>query len=121
MRVGGQLHAPAALPLGKRPGTHCTGGCVGPRVDLDGYGKSHPHRDTDSKYRTSCMNIHITYISHIHHIHVVRRKVHISKYSFIPLTLMAEIKLCTPRTENGQSSIFVLLPENSSLYYTQEV
>jgi len=29
MRVGGQRHAPAALPPGKRPGTHCIGGCVG--------------------------------------------------------------------------------------------
>ena len=27
------------------PGTHCTGGCVGPRVGLDGCGKSRPHRD----------------------------------------------------------------------------
>jgi hypothetical protein len=32
MRVGGQLHAPATLPLGKRPGTHCTEGWVGPRA-----------------------------------------------------------------------------------------
>jgi hypothetical protein len=27
VRVGGQLHAPAALPPGKRPGTHHIGGC----------------------------------------------------------------------------------------------
>ena len=27
----GQRHAPAALSLGKRPGTYCVGGCVGPR------------------------------------------------------------------------------------------
>ena len=26
MGVGGQHHAPAALPPGRRPGTHCTGG-----------------------------------------------------------------------------------------------
>jgi hypothetical protein len=30
MRVGGQLHAPAALPPGKRPGTHCIGGWWAP-------------------------------------------------------------------------------------------
>ena len=30
MWVGGKRHAPAALPLGKRPRTHCTGGWVGP-------------------------------------------------------------------------------------------
>jgi hypothetical protein len=29
--VGGQRHAPAALPPGKRPGTHCIGGWVGPQ------------------------------------------------------------------------------------------
>jgi hypothetical protein len=29
MREGGQLHAPAALPPGKRPDTHCIGGWVG--------------------------------------------------------------------------------------------
>jgi len=28
--VGGQCHALAALPSGKRPGTHCTGSWVGP-------------------------------------------------------------------------------------------
>jgi len=42
MGVGGQRHAPAALPPGKRPGSHFTGGCVGPRADLDGNGKSRP-------------------------------------------------------------------------------
>jgi hypothetical protein len=31
MRVGGQLHAPAALRPGKRPDTHCTRGWVGPQ------------------------------------------------------------------------------------------
>jgi len=40
MGVGGQRHAPAGLLPGKRPGTHCTGGCVGPRVGLAGYGQS---------------------------------------------------------------------------------
>jgi hypothetical protein len=34
--VSGQLHAPAALPLGERgPGTHWTGGWVDPRASLD--------------------------------------------------------------------------------------
>jgi hypothetical protein len=46
MRVGGQFHAPAALPPGKRPGTHCIGGWVGPRAGLDGCEKSRPHRDS---------------------------------------------------------------------------
>jgi hypothetical protein len=34
MGVGGQLHAPVALPPGKRPGTHCIGGWFGPRAGL---------------------------------------------------------------------------------------
>jgi len=40
--VGGQRHAPAALPPGKRPGTHCIGGWMGLRAGLDGCGKSRP-------------------------------------------------------------------------------
>ena len=44
--VGGQRHAPAALPR-ERPGTHCTGGWVGPMAGLDGREKSRPfHRDS---------------------------------------------------------------------------
>jgi len=33
--VSGQQHAPAALYPRERPGTHCTGGWVGPRASLD--------------------------------------------------------------------------------------
>ena len=36
---------PRPLYLRERPGTHCTGGWVGPRVGLDVCGKSRPHRD----------------------------------------------------------------------------
>ena len=39
--VGGQRHAPAALPPGK-PGAHCIGGWVGPRAGLDRCGKLPP-------------------------------------------------------------------------------
>jgi hypothetical protein len=48
MGVGGQHHALAALPLGKRPGIHCTGGWVTPIPNLDSYGKSHLQRDSIS-------------------------------------------------------------------------
>jgi hypothetical protein len=34
MGVSGQLHDPAALPPGKRPGTHFIGGWVGPKAGL---------------------------------------------------------------------------------------
>ena len=40
VRVGGQRHAPAALPPGKRPGTKFIEGWVGPRAGLDGCRKS---------------------------------------------------------------------------------
>jgi hypothetical protein len=36
----GQRHALAALYSRERPSTHCTGGWVGPRADLDRCGKS---------------------------------------------------------------------------------
>jgi len=42
MGVGGQRHTPAALPPGKKPGTHCIGGWVSTRVVLDWCGKSRP-------------------------------------------------------------------------------
>jgi hypothetical protein len=42
MGVGGQRHAPPALPPGKRPGTHCVVGWMSPRTGLDGWGKSRP-------------------------------------------------------------------------------
>jgi hypothetical protein len=44
MGVSGQRQAPAVLPLGNRPGTHFTGGWVGPKAGLDGRGKFRPHR-----------------------------------------------------------------------------
>ena len=42
MGVGGQRHAPTALPSEKRPGTHRIGGRVGQRAGLNGCGKSRP-------------------------------------------------------------------------------
>ena len=49
IRVGGQRHAPAALPPRERPGTHCTGGWVGPRAGWDGCGKSRPPPGLDPR------------------------------------------------------------------------
>ena len=40
--MSGQQHAPAAFYPRERPGTHCTGGWVVPRADLDRCGKSRP-------------------------------------------------------------------------------
>ena len=49
MGMGGQRHAPAALLPGKKPGTYCIGGWVGPRASLDGCGKSRPPTGFDSR------------------------------------------------------------------------
>ena len=51
--VGGQLHAPAALPR-ERPGTHCIGGLLRPRTDLDRYEKTRIHRGFDPPDRGAC-------------------------------------------------------------------
>ena len=40
MRLGGQRHAPAALPQGFRYGAHFTGKCVGLAASLEAYRKS---------------------------------------------------------------------------------
>ena len=46
MGVSGQHHALVAVTQGKRAGTHCVGGRLGPRAGLDGCRKSRPHRDS---------------------------------------------------------------------------
>ena len=52
--VSGQQHAPAVLYLRERPGTHCTGGWVGPSAGLEG-GNSRPNgiRSPDRRARSS--------------------------------------------------------------------
>jgi hypothetical protein len=49
MGVSGQRHAPAALPPGKRPGTHCTGSWVGPRAGLGRVLKISPPPEFDPR------------------------------------------------------------------------
>jgi hypothetical protein len=44
--VGGQRHALADLPPGKRPGTHYIGIWLGPGAGLEVCGKSHPNWDS---------------------------------------------------------------------------
>jgi hypothetical protein len=60
MGVGGQRHALAPLPPGKRPGTHGIGGWGGHRAGLDGYGKSRPPtgiRSPDRPARSQSLHI----------------------------------------------------------------
>jgi hypothetical protein len=60
MGWGGQRHAPAALPP-ERLGTHCTGGWMGQRANLDRCGKSRPHRDSIPTliYNTHFVDVHL--------------------------------------------------------------
>ena len=44
-----EVHAPAALPKGKNPGTNCIGGWVSPRDGLNGCGKYRPPLGFDSR------------------------------------------------------------------------
>jgi hypothetical protein len=46
VEVGGQLHVPPTIPSGKKAGTHCAGGWVGPKAGMDGCRKSRSHRDS---------------------------------------------------------------------------
>jgi hypothetical protein len=48
--VSSKRRAPATLLPGKRAGTPCTGGWMGPRVGPDGCGKSHSHRKFNNIY-----------------------------------------------------------------------
>ena len=50
-----QQHAPAALYRREIPGTHCTGGWVGPRVGLDGGKISSPPTTITSSYESNNM------------------------------------------------------------------
>ena len=51
MGMGGQCHAPAALPPGRRPGAHCIGGCVGAE-DLAPTGIRFPDRPAITSFYT---------------------------------------------------------------------
>jgi hypothetical protein len=45
MKVSGQCHTQAALLPGNRAVTNRTGGWVGPRAGLDGFGNTRPRQD----------------------------------------------------------------------------
>jgi hypothetical protein len=44
--VRGRRHVPGTLLPGKKVSTPCTGGWLGPRIGVDGYGKSRLQRDS---------------------------------------------------------------------------
>ena len=48
MGLGGQFHAPAALPTGERTDTHYIGDWVEPRAGLEERGRTRLHRDSIS-------------------------------------------------------------------------
>ena len=67
----GQQHAPAALYPRERPGTHFTGGWVGPRAGLDGREIS-PHRDSIPDRQACCQLLYrLSYLTHIYGINII--------------------------------------------------
>ena len=54
----GQRHSPAVLTSGKRPGTHCSGGCVGPRVSMDGCGIYRLRWDSNPDRQARTIQLH---------------------------------------------------------------
>jgi hypothetical protein len=57
----GQRHAPAALYPRERPGTHCTGGWVGPWAGLARCGKSRPPPGFDPRTVQPVANCYTDY------------------------------------------------------------
>jgi hypothetical protein len=53
--VGGQRHAPTALPPGNRPGTYCIGGSVGSGSVWTGAENLAPYRDSPRPYRVAIL------------------------------------------------------------------
>jgi len=69
--VSGQQHAPAALYPRERPGTHCTGGWVGPRAGLDGRKISSPPVFDPGPSTPQSVAIRLSYPAHTHtHTHI---------------------------------------------------
>ena len=71
MGVGGRRHAPAALYPRERPGTHCTGGWVGPRAVLDWCGKSQPRPGFDPRTVQPVASRYTDYTTRLTSVHVV--------------------------------------------------
>ena len=64
----GQRHAPAALYPRERPGTHRTGGWVGPRAGVDRGGKSRPPLGLDPDRPARSQSVYrLSYPAHIAH------------------------------------------------------
>ena len=128
MGVGGQRHAPAALPQGKRLGTHCIEGSVGPRVCLYGCGKSPPHRDlTPSMLEINFTSVkqtywrvllprHLWFCSQKAPIHFVLRSTHATQAASVTKLTMEcgpkEPTGCRPRANTTVTQAFSCLGIN---------
>ena len=74
----GQRHAPAALYPRETPGTHCTGGWVGPRAGLDRCGKCRP-TEIRSPGRPACSQSLYRLSHRAHCKRHIRDKYHVDK------------------------------------------
>jgi hypothetical protein len=90
MEVGGQCHAPAALPPGKTPGTYCIGGLVG-RSGRVRKISSPPGFDSltvqpvESCYTDCAVPAHCFVLTKWMHVRPVRRKYSVAFVSVCPL------------------------------------
>ena len=86
MRVDGQSQTPTALPPGKRPDTHRTGGGVGFGASLDGCVKSRPRQNVASRHTDWGIPFSTVPLIQAHNIFSNLRKVrkHVS-VTFVPL------------------------------------
>ena len=92
----GQRHAPDALYPRERPGTHSTGGCVGPRAGLDRCGKPRPPPGSDPRIVQPVASRYTDYPTR-----------HTRVYRYIEINV----------SEDLFASIFLDTPEGGGMYY----
>ena len=79
--VSGQQHAPTALDPQERPGTHFTGGWVGPRAGLDGRKISFPP-GFDPGPSSPVQLYRLSYQAHIYSCNIHNITYHLLEYVF---------------------------------------
>jgi hypothetical protein len=81
MGMDGQRHAPSPLSTAMRPGTHCIGGWVRPRADLDGCDLC--NAVVEIKRQLSLFFVHI--------LNLVLKALHVKKNTAVLIRLNADL------------------------------